>query len=79
MLVSKRAWHCFAVSRKSHYTLTNGKSPSRQSEVEETDFEVCVALHGKFGSDVVSVDIEGRIYQLDDESMRQMTLDNRKK
>ena len=66
------------MSRKSHYTLTNGKSPSRQSETEETDYEVCWALHGKFGSDVVSVDIEGRIYQINDESMKRMTAENRK-
>jgi len=49
-------------SRISNCLLSNGRSATRVSPVEETDAEVLTALHNCFGNGAVSAQIQNRTY-----------------
>jgi hypothetical protein len=53
------------MAKISQYTLKDGRSATRVSDVQESDNEVIKALISRFGDDVVSVKIEDRMIEIE--------------
>jgi hypothetical protein len=52
-------------TRKSQYMLKNGKGGTRISDVPETMKEIVIGLQSHFGSHLVSVQIDQKVYQVE--------------
>lgn len=51
-------------TRKSQYMLKNGKGGTRISDVPETLKEITIGLQSHFGSRLVSVQIDRKVYEV---------------